>query len=380
MSTSNQIELGNLHNHLENQKQTSHHDKISLESSNIPINEPENKAELLSNLKPNDSLFTNYEKQAKYRPKSDDITKVQEFILENIQPEFEEIKNKDFFEFTDENDKKYDFFKAKYLLRSKTMLKAFYWSIGIGFSMFCHRYYRKQNLKKSIYIGTATMGISFIVVWGNFELNPFMTSFYFSKYIESMARSDFQKSTFYNYIKFQTDNLKSINSQNKTNSDVNFTLSTEPCDEIAKYILELDNQILINLKSQNRNKLDSVLKKIEHKEDEEDENFDEKDHFENNKGFVSKEYEYDFSEFNKNHIEGNCKIDIPKFFEHEESVTGGLSLVKALILLDNKIITDKLETLKMLKYQLDVTDNYLKGNLDSLEYDPDYKSNETIKF
>lgn len=378
MSTSNHIEIENMNNHLDNQKMEMVPNLQNIDTNNINKLENVDKSELVKNLKSDDKIFSNFQQQAKYRPKTDDITKVQEFIPENIQPSYDEIKNKDFFEFTDENDKKYDFYKPKYLFRSKTMLRAFYWSIGIGLSIFCHRYYRKQNLKKSIIIGTAAMGVSFILVWANFELNPFMTSFYFSKYIEGMARSDFQRLTYYNYIKYQSENLNLINNEKKNNSGIVFTLSTDPCDEIAKYILVLDNQILMNLKSEKRNRLDSVLKKIEIKEDEDEENFDGKDHFDNNRGFVNKEYEYDFSEFNKNYNEADCKVDIPKFFEHEEINTGGISLVKALMMMDNKIITDKQETLKLLKYQLDVADSYLRGNLDCLDYDPDYKSNETV--
>ena len=52
----------------------------------------------------------------------------------------------------------------------------------------------------------------------------------------------------------------------------------------------------------------------------------------------------------------NTIITPSKFFDNEENSTGGLSLVKTLILMDNKIITNKQETLKMLKYQLDVTE------------------------
>ncbi len=209
-----------------------------------------------------------------------------------------------------------------------------------------------------------------------------MTSFYFSKYIENMARTDYEKLTFYNYIKYQSEALNVFNHENNKNNaaDINFTLSTDPCDEIAKYFLELDNQILINLNSENKNKLESVYKKVEHRDNEDDEEANEqKEQFEG-KNNIKKEYEYDFSEFNKNNIDGNCKVDIPKFFEQEENSTGGLSLVKALILMDNKIITNKEETLKMLKFQLDVTENYLRGNLDNLDYDPDYKSNEIAKF
>jgi len=378
MSTSSHINIENIQSKLEYQNDP----KIQSENKNkFPEMESEDKLSL-KNIKNDNTIVFNFEKNQKYKPRTDDLMKVQEFLPENIQPEYEEIKNKDFFEFTDENDKKYDFFKAKYLLRSKTMLKAFYWSIGIGFSMFCHRYYRKQNLKKSIYIGTATMGVSFILVWGNLELNPFMTSFYFSKYIENMARTDYEKLTFYNYIKYQSEALNVFNHENNKNNaaDINFTLSTDPCDEIAKYFLELDNQILINLNSENKNKLESVYKKVEHRDNEDDEEANEqKEQFEG-KNNIKKEYEYDFSEFNKNNIDGNCKVDIPKFFEQEENSTGGLSLVKALILMDNKIITNKEETLKMLKFQLDVTENYLRGNLDNLDYDPDYKSNEIAKF
>jgi len=380
MSTTDHIEFENMKNHLETQIKFAPEIENTINYSEMS---KEEKAKNLEKIQKDHSLLIDLETPTKYKPRVDDLMKSQEFLPENIQPEYEEIKNKDFFEFSDENDKKYDFFKAKYLLRSKTMLKAFYWSVGIGFSMFCHRYYRKQNLKKSIYIGTATMGISFIVVWGNFELNPFMTSFYFSKYIENMSRSDYEKSTYYNYIKYQSENLDLINNDKKNNfKGINFTLSIDPCDEIAKYFLELDNKILINLNSQYKNKIDSVIKKIEHnEEDDEDEEFDEKkNHFENNKGFIKKDYEYDFSEYNKNSAEGVCKIDIPIFFEFEENSTGGLSLVKTSILNDNKIITNKQETLKMLKYQLGVTDYYLKGFYDNLELDPDYKANETIKF
>lgn len=314
------------------------------------------------------------------KAQSEDLMKVQEFLPENIQPAFEEIKNKDFFEFTDENDKKYDFYKAKYLMRSKTMVKAFYWSMGIGLSMFCHRYYRKQNLKKSIYIGTATMGLSFILVWGNLELNPFMTSFYFSKYIENMARQDYEKMTFYNYIKFQSESLSSHNKIN--NKDfISYTISMDPCDEIAKYILEIDNQILKNLNSERRNKIDMILK--EHKKQEDDEENQDEDESDFDKEIQKnnkrKGYEYDFSELEKNINEGKCKVDIHKFFETEENLCGGLSLIKTLIMLDNKIITDKKETIQLLKYHLNVSDNYLRGFYNDLDFDPDYKLIENIK-
>ena len=52
------------------------------------------------------------------------------------------------------------------------MVKAFYWWSCIGVFVFFHRYHRKQNLKRAIHIGTASMALRFILHWGNFEDDP----------------------------------------------------------------------------------------------------------------------------------------------------------------------------------------------------------------
>ena len=337
MSTSNEIQI-NLINHNnklnENKKEEKDTNNIKL-SNKLDISENE-KINFLENK--NEFETTNKINIEKLNKNSKDLMKVQEFLPENIQPQFEGVKSKDFFAFTDENDKKYDFYKAKYLMRSKTMVKAFYWSTGIGVFVFFHRYHRKQNLKRSIYLGTASMALSFILLWGNFEINPFMTSFYFSKHIENMAKQDMHKSTYYNYLKYQSDNISELNKEG-----FKFTMSMDPCDEIAKYYLELENQILYNVNSNKFNDIDCIIKKID--EDEEDKENEES--FSSGQDIYKKTHYYDYSEYNKE-SNNDCKIDIPKFFEIEEK-NGGLSLMKFSLLKDNKITTNKKETLEMLK-------------------------------
>lgn len=80
------------------------------------------------------------------------------------------------------------------------MLKAFYWSLGIGTTFFLHRYYRKQIFWNSLRWGLFTMSTSFFFLWyllclirGNFELQPFVMSYYYSNYITELSVHDLSK-------------------------------------------------------------------------------------------------------------------------------------------------------------------------------------------
>lgn len=378
MSTQNEISINLLNNNennnnLNNQNLNDSNENSDYENNHIKLSNKQNLSEsekksFLQNK--NNFEATNKKNLQKLNSNktSTDLMKVQEFLPENIQPQFEGVESKDFFAFTDENDKKYDFYKAKYLMRSKTMVKAFYWSTGIGVFVFFHRYHRKQNLKRSIILGTASMALSFILLWGNFEINPFMTSFYFSKHIENMAKQDLHKSTYYNYLKYQSDNIEELNKEG-----FKFTMSMDPCDEIAKYHLELENEILYNLNSNKFNQIESVIKKIEEDEDEEKK---EENNFSSGADIYKRTHYYDYSEFKREYI-SDCKIDIPKFFEIEEK-KGGVNLNKLRILKemkDSDFIKDKKETLEMMKIQLENSDKYLRGDYNDLGNDPDYKYN-----
>jgi hypothetical protein len=360
----------------QNSNENKKEDKINIDLNNIKISTKladlteDEKQNFLENKKILDITNKKNIENLNKNSTGTDLMKVQEFLPENIQAQFEGVKSKDFFAFTDENDKKYDFYKAKYLMRSKTMVKAFYWSTGIGVFVFFHRYHRKQNLKRSIYIGTASMALSFILLWGNFEINPFMTSFYFSKHIENMAKQDLHKSTYYNYLKYQSDNISKLNKKG-----YKFTISMEPCDEIAKYYLELDNQILLNMNSNKFIDIDSIIKKIENYNDEDEENENETG-FSSGKDIYKKTHYYDYNEFNKE-SNSDCKIDIQKFFEIEEK-DGGPNLVKLNILKNDKISRDKKETLDLLRYHLKISDKYLRGEFKDLKNDPDYIYNDHL--
>lgn len=80
------------------------------------------------------------------------------------------------------------------------MLKAFYWSLGIGTTFFLHRYYRKQIFKNALRWGLLTMSASFFFLWyrnnlirGNFEMQPFVMSYYYSNYITELSVNDLSK-------------------------------------------------------------------------------------------------------------------------------------------------------------------------------------------
>ena len=113
MSTTNAIEVTNLKNQLQLENSSNIQNQIIYPNFNNLLNkqilndsttkdlENEKNAEISNIIKINRTEKF-YKTKNENNKNSQDLMRVQEFLPENIKPAFEEIKNKDFFEFTDE--------------------------------------------------------------------------------------------------------------------------------------------------------------------------------------------------------------------------------------------------------------------------------------
>jgi hypothetical protein len=298
--------------------------------------------------------------------KQEDLIKIHEFKRENIILPFEEIGKKDFFAYTNDDDPKYDFMKVKNLIRSKLMIKALLWSMGIGSTFFLHRYYRKKQILPAIRLGFNMMVFSFFLLWGSFELQPHIMAWYYTKFMESMSANDLNKTVNNYYLESKQKEAEMLEQiyRVKTNNEMNVS------DGLVRVSLEYDNEILKRFKY-NPMKLD-VIKKETEEEDMYSDDFDENKIFNLNQEEDNRE-EYDFEKLKYIRYNIYCNVDIKKFISKENS---NLSKEKYNVLkgdvLSNKNI---LQTDKYLKDEIINAEKYINGNYSYIDFsdDPDYK-------
>jgi hypothetical protein len=298
--------------------------------------------------------------------KTEDLIKLHEFKRENIQEPFKDvIENKDFFAFTNENDEKYNFTQIKYMVRSKLMLKAMGWSFGVGTLFFMHRYYRKKQIKSALRWGFQMWGLSFYLIWGSFELQPFISSVYYSKFIENLSAKDHRK---YSYINYEINQNEYENFLNTNYGIVTLSLPNPSC-AFSKFVFEYDNEILkrFNYPAMKTEKIisknDSNLEKIM------------EDDFSENKIYDNEEdgeiEEYNFSFHKQINLEEDCIINSEHFLrlEGEKLDENKKNILKADVISNSNIF----DTKEVLKREIKICEDYLKGNFYDFENDPHYK-------
>lgn len=295
--------------------------------------------------------------------KTEDLIKLHEFKRESIMEPFQNIENKDYFAFTSEDDPKYKFTDLKYMVRSKLMIKSIFWSFGIGSLFFLHRYYRKKRLIPALNWGFKMWSISFYLVWGSMELQPFVMSLYYSKFIENLSAKDIKKFSYYNYLKGTNDYEKVLNTTYGIHTYNEYNQSSA----FAKFAFEYDNNILkyFNYKPMI---LDKIL--IHKEQDDLEEDFQNKDLF--NKDFEAN-VDYDFSFHKENNLTDKCNVNLKQFFTYETE-NNKLTQEKINILKNDQLTdTNLFNTKEMLKQEIIICENYLNDNYKNIDNDPEYE-------
>lgn len=301
--------------------------------------------------------------------KKEDLIKIHEFKRENIIEPFKEVGEKDFFKFTSEDDPKYNFISIKYFVRSKLLIKAIYWSFGIGCAFFAHRYYRKQLFWPALRWGGMAWTLSMVGVWAGLEFSPHLMAIFHSQFIKDLSMKDQSK---YKTIG-NTQQEEMINKNYYDQFGVKLKVTNNTNCEIAKLAYDYDSITLQNMRYRPL-RTDKIVVKREFTEDDLfSEDFEEKDLAKAMKGQLESEFDYDFSFHNKQQLNENCIINTNKFFELEKK--GKRNNIRLKVLKENilsKPGTD-VSTYDLLKRELKNAEKYLNGEIKDFESDPDYK-------
>jgi hypothetical protein len=307
--------------------------------------------------------------------KKEDLIKIHEFRRENIRDSYQEIEGKDFFIFTSEDDPKYKFVNVEYMLRSKLLIKAIYWSFGIGCAFFAHRYYRKQMFWPALRWGGITWSLSMLGIWGSLEFSPHLMAIFHSQFIKDLSMKDQAK---YKRI----GNIKQEEMLNKSyfdNYGVKLKYSQNTNCEIAKVAYDYDS-LALQLNDYAPLKTQNIIKQRQiSEEDLFSEDFDEKE-IAKQLDTQDQDFDYDFSFHKETKYSELCSVKTDKFFELERKdkkkgvYTGHKSRFS---LLKNDVLskTDvfEVDTNELLKKELINAENFMNGEYDDLDKDPDYR-------
>lgn len=315
---------------------------------------------------------------------SEDLIRLHEFRRENIREPYKEIENKNFFEFTSENDPKYKFLNVQYMLRSKLLIKSIIWSFGIGCAFFAHRYYRRQQFLNAMRWGCTTWTLSMFAIWGSLELQPHMMAIFHSQFIRDLSIRDQAKYKLIGNLK--TEELLNENYYKLYGIKVKSTSSSN-C-EISKFAYDFDSHVL---KSFDYSPLatDKIAKKKELSEENlYDEDFDEKEVLAQLKD-DNEVIEYDFSFHKHMNSSEKCMADLSTFLTNEikdkkkinnayqASDLSTLSESKFKVL-KHDMLSDKSgytgNTHDLLREEVLSAENYLNGLYNDFHSDPDYKN------
>jgi hypothetical protein len=259
----------------------------------------------------------------------EELVKLHEFTRENRLPPMKQTDPKEYFEFSSEDDPKYNFSNPKYYLNSKLMLKAILWSTAIGTCFFIHRYYRRQNLSNAIRWGVVTWGLSFWYVWGTKEAQPYVNSIYHAQMIQTLTKKEHLKTR--SLVELQSD----INAF--LGEDVeNFSWTWN----FLKGHLLTENEVLRSLgyEEMKLNKISIVGDKRNGVDIDGliEEDFGNKDIYNNDEnGDSDKDKQYDYSVFHipkKNNIDEKCFVDMDKYINYEMEKFGKISPIKKYII------------------------------------------------
>lgn len=308
--------------------------------------------------------------------KKDDLIKIHEFRRENIREPYKEIEGKNFFEFTNENDPKYKFINVQYQVRSNLLIKAIFWSFGIGCVFFAQRYFRTKNFINAIRWGGSTWSISMFAVWGSFELQPHLMGIFHSQYLRDLSTKDQAKYKSIGNLK-QEEELRNFYYKLY---GVNIKLNNNSNCEISKFAYDYDSLIL-NTFDYNPMLTQQITKSKKISDDDLfKEDFDENELTATANNLINDgetgEVEYDFS-FHKLNVLGElCIIDSDKFLELETKNSiideNKLKLIK-LDVISNKNSLNR-DTVDILKEEIIISENYLNGFYNNLNKDPEYKN------
>jgi len=341
-------QLSNNNNHIKNQKEN-REDRLKLPEINF-------RKELIKPIS-KDSDVSKYKK--------DDLIKIHEFRRENIIEPFKEIENKDFFQFTTEDDPKYKFLNVQYMLRSKLLIRSIIWSFGIGSLFFIHRYIRKQQFRNALRWGVGTWTFSMFFIWGTSEMQPHIVAIFHSQFIRDLSSRDHIK-----YKQIGNMNQEKMYMQqyyedygiNVKCDDVNIEL------EIPKITLDYDNFTLknFNYKPLSTEKIIKERNDTNNSGDEENMADSEIMRELQNKAQI----EYDFSFHHKLIFGENCVINTKQFFSKEKSLAKDkLNVLKKDILSNKNIINVK----KLMQAELVIAERYIDGLYSEFVDDPDFK-------
>lgn len=342
----------------------SYKNKQDLKNNDIRLNSSEEK-DLLRPL--NKSNLDKYKKE--------DLIKIHEFRRENIRDSYQEIEGRDFFTFTTEDDPKYKFVNVEYMLRSKLLIKAIFWSFGIGCAFFAHRYYRKQMFWPALRWGGITWSISMIGIWGSLEFSPHLMAIFHSQFIKDLSMKDQAK-----YKKI--GNLKQEEELNNfyfDNYGVKLKFSQNTNCEIAKVAYDYDSMVL-QLNEYAPLKTQNIIKQREISEEELfSEDFDDKE-IAKRLDTSDQEFDYDFSFLKETKFSELCSVKTEKFFELERKdkkngvFTGNknkLNLLKNDVLSKTDVFV--IDTNELLKKELINAENFINGEYIYFDKDPDFR-------
>jgi len=210
--------------------------------------------------------------------------------------------------------------------------------MGIGFGFFLHKYYRTQKFRKSMRLGCAMMSVSFIFIWGNLELQPFITSWFYSKFIEKLASQDLHSDIYYKYLEKESIGIDFTNSITGLNTNANINGKFE----VEKMIYNYENEVLSKLGFEKKNTV-----KIKN--------------------------------FTVGNLRNECGIDVIDFFNKEMKNTKYDNLTTTQIIKKNILINDILrlnrkkrsKTNSLLKVAFDDSCKFVHSGI-SLDDDKDY--------
>lgn len=287
----------------------------------------------------------------------EELIKLHEFTRENRLPPVENI-DKDYFEYTSEDDPKYKFASAKYYLQSKLLLKALIWSTAIGSCFFLHRYYRKQNFALAFRWGVITWGLSFWYVWGSKELQPYVSSIYHAQMLQMLTKKDLMK----------TRTLAQLE------QDINYFLG-----EDVEHFSWTWNFLKAHLLNEN-----DILKAYDYtpinledkfSRQEKEKNLDDiiQEDFESSNAYGEDEakIQYNFNLFKVQTIDNDCFVDSVGFTDKELQKFGRISPIKNyLIKNDTLSYPGERKATDILGEILNEAESFLDGKYKSFEDDP----------
>lgn len=176
-------------------------------------------------------------------PKIRDLTHQQDFIRSNIKHSIID-ESKDYFEFTNDEDEKYNFLNVKNFLFSKQMIKAFGWSFAIGSAFFLHRLNRTGDKWNALRWMTTSMFGSFGFVWGSFEFQPFMSAYIQSKQLEKRRIETMQRSNHEAYLKRLQQSMGKYNRTSNSGTSGKTQQVIMNSDSYARHFLQSETNLL----------------------------------------------------------------------------------------------------------------------------------------